>query len=136
MNSKENILYENPDVKLVMSEIDYEHDQIAVEFLFKIVKYDDESTIHKIICERGHSQLCNQFLTPFKLETTSEIVLQRIFMLHGEISSEIIKLDKLTGKINSIQTVGVYELVDFDLNTNVVTGYNLESRKEFFLNLK
>ncbi len=135
MAAKESIFLENSEVKIELKNIDFEYDRTAVDFLYKIVKYADETEIYKLICTKGYSELDGQFVTGFRLETNSEILLQRITEIDREVSSEIIRLDKANGTVESVQIIGLYELINYNIETNVLTGFNLNETRQFKLEL-
>jgi len=121
----EDILLENSILKIELSTIDFSFDEIATRFIFELVKYGNELDVFKINCTKGFSELDGNFITAFNLDTKTEIILQRIIEIDGEISSELINLNKKSGQIKIIQNVGVYDLINYDMESNELTGVSL-----------
>lgn len=123
---KEKVLFQNPNYKLVEEDILFGSDsnKLAEDFMWSIVDYDDEMYVYKVVADKETIELNNSFLTQFKLETEDEIYLQRITEKENKPFSELISLDKSTGKTKKVADVGLYSLWQFDEQTNEIVGSN------------
>jgi hypothetical protein len=122
------ILTENENYKLTLEyiEVPNKEHQLAIDFLYSIVDYGDESAVFKVKNSGMKTELDETYLTPFKYELGEFLILQKIRENeNGEPTSDLIKFNPTDGKIETVKEIGKFELTKFDEKNDEIIGYNL-----------
>ena len=113
---------------LILEYIEQSNDEhkIANDFLYKIVDYGDETAIFKVKNEGMKTELDGIYLTPFKYKINEFLYLQKVRSdKSGEPTSDLIKFNTISGKIESNSEIGPFELDNYDEKESKIFGYNL-----------
>lgn len=122
-------LIETDNYRLTREYIEDPNDehQLALDFLYSIVEYGDESAVFFVRNEGKKTELDGKYLTLFQHKLNDCLLLQQIRINEfGKPTSDLIKFDVISGKIQIIREIGQFELDKFDTDKNEIVGYNSE----------
>lgn len=120
---------ETDNYKLTREYIEDPNDehQLALDFLYSIVEYGDESAVFFVRNDGKKTELDGKYLTLFQHKLNDCLMLQQIRINEfGEPTSDLIKFDIISGKIQATREIGQFELDKFDTDKNEIVGYNTE----------
>lgn len=88
----------------------------------------DARTIYKVNVTEGECAIHDQYITDFKIETHTELIVQLITDTPNSPGSELVSINKITGELTTITEIGKFMIHYIDQKTNELVGINKEER--------